>query len=168
VAPDVHYPDLVSPSGWPYFRQELQIRIVPPGSTVDTADAALVVSPLVPRLPTVPTAEALIEEAISAEERDRLEVERTDGPKETRADSGLAGIFYDVLGYVRPRSPRERRLYVMFSDELCHYAVSYLAWEEAFERHVAVFWQMAHSVRPFHGSLVLPSGPSPIASLYSD
>src|SRR5262245_46278286 len=100
----------------------------------------------------MPPPAELVEAAILTEARQRLEIVTQRGPEATRADSGLAGIFYDVTGYVRPRSPIERRLYVMLSDELCHYSVSYLAYEEAFEEHVATFWKTARSIRPFRGS----------------
>jgi hypothetical protein len=168
VPPEVHYPDLHPPAGWPYFRQELQIRLVPPGNTLDSADSTIVVSPLVPRQPTTPSPEELIEAALFAEERERFEIVTRKGPEKVKAASGLEGISFEVLGFVRPRSPNERRLYVMFADEICLYAVSYLAWERSFDRHLAAFWETARSLRPFRGTLLYPTGMSPLATLYSD
>ncbi len=168
MPPDVHYPDLVTPAGWPYFRQGLQIRVVPPDTTPETAEAAIVISPLVPRAPTTPSPAELIEAAIFEEERQRLEIVEQKGPQATRADSGLEGVFYEIAGYVRPRAPLERRIYVMFQDDLCCYGVSYLAWDATYATHLAAFWSAARSVRPFRGRHVPPSGPSPLAIIYGD
>lgn len=168
MPPDVHYPDLQPPAGWPYFRQELQIRIVPPGTTLDSAEATIVVSPLVPRQESTPPPAELIEGALFAEERERFEIVSRKGPSAEKAASGLEGVSYDVVGFVRPRSPNERRLYVMYADDLCLYAVSYLAWERTFDLHLDAFRQTARSVRPFRGSLMMPTGQSPVAVLYSD
>jgi hypothetical protein len=164
----VHYPDLQPPAGWPYFRQDLQIRIVPPGTTLDSAEATIVVSPLVPRQPTTPSPEELIEAALFAEERERLEIVSRAAPQPFKADSGLAGVSLEVVAFVRPRAPNERRRYVMVADELCLYAVSYLAWERTFEHHLEAFVEMARSLRPFRGALLMPTGQSPVALLYSD
>jgi hypothetical protein len=168
VPPDVHYPDLAPPAGWPYFRQDLQIRIVPPGTTPDSAEATIVVSPLVPRQATTPPPGELIEEALFHEERERFEIVSRKGPDKVKAASGLEGVAVEVVGFVRPRSPHERRLYVMYGDEICLYAVSYLAWDRAFDRYVEAFRETARSVRPFRGTLLHPTGQSPVALLYRD
>jgi hypothetical protein len=164
----VHYPDLTAPAGWPYHRQGLQIRIVPPGATLDSAEATIVVSPLVPRVATTPPPEELIEGALFAEQRTRLELTERKGPTRIKAASGLEGVALEITGFVRPAAPVERRIYVMFADALCGYAVSYLAWQPTFARHVDAFWATAKSVRPFRGRQVAPSGLSPVALLYSD
>jgi hypothetical protein len=168
VPADVFYPDLTAPAGWPYHRQGLQIRVVPPGATLDTAEATIVISPLVARLPTTPPPEELVENAIFAEQRLRLEVSAQKGPTKAKAASGLEGISLEITAFVRPAAPIERRVYVMYADALCYYAVSYLAWEATFERHVEAFWATARSVRPFRGRHLAPSGPSPLGMLYSD
>jgi hypothetical protein len=164
----VHYPDVTAPPGWPYFRQALQIRVVPPGATPDTAEATMVISPLVPRLASTPPPAELVEAALFAEQRARLELTEQKGPAKLKAASGLEGISFEVAGFVRPMAPIEKRIYVMYADALCYYAVSYLAWEQTFARHVDAFWAMARSVRPFRGRQIPPSGPSPLALLYND
>ena len=166
--PDVHYPDLVTPTGWPYFRQGLQIRVVPPESTLETAEATIVISPLVPRMPTMPSPEALVDAALLEEARQRFEIEGRKGPDRARSDGGLDGISLEVTGFVRPNSPLERRLYVMYADTLCFYAVSYLAWAETFATHLEAFWATARSLRPFRGRHLPPTGPSPDANIYGD
>lgn len=168
MPPDVFYPDLTAPPGWPYYRQGLQIRVVPPGATLDSAEATIVVSPLVPRQPSTPPPEELVEDAIFAEQRARLEVTDRKGPTKLKAASGLEGIALEIVGFVRPTGPVERRAYVMYGDALCYYAVTYLAWEQTFARHVEAFWTVAKSVRPFRGRHIAPSGPSPLGMLYSD
>jgi hypothetical protein len=168
VPPDVHYPDLVPPSGWSAALQELQVRLVPPGATLADADVAIVVSPLVPRQPLLPPPDKLIEEAIFAESRQRLEVVAQKGPTPQKATSGLAGVAYELEAFVRPLSAPEKRVYVMYADALCYYAVSYLARATAYEAHLAAFWATARSVRPFRGRLLQPTGPSPTALLYGD
>jgi hypothetical protein len=168
VPPDIHYPDVATPVGWPYYRQGLQIRVVPPGRTLDDANTMIVVSPLVPRQDTLPEPDKLVEAAIFTESRQRFEIVTQRGPTAIKAQSGLEGIYYEVLGYVRPRFPREKRIYVMYADPLCYYAVSYLSSETSFETHVETFWKMAKSVRAFRGHKLIPTGPSPLAIIYGD
>jgi hypothetical protein len=168
VPPELHYPDVATPVGWPYFRQGLQIRLVPPGRNLDDAETMIVISPLVPRQDGLPPPDKLIEAAIFAEARQRFEVVSQKGPAAVASQAGLEGVSYEVLGYVRPRFPREKRIYVMFADPICYYAVSYLATEPAFERDAAIFWKTARSMRPFRGHKLAPSGPSPLATIYSD
>src|SRR6266581_7086032 len=109
----IHYPDVTPPPGWTHFRLGLQVRLIPPGDTGDTALAAIVISPLVPRQPNVPPSEKLIEEAIFYEAREHFEVEDQKGPSSVKSASGLTGVSYEVVGYPRPAFPRERRVYVM-------------------------------------------------------
>jgi hypothetical protein len=168
VPPELHYPDVTMPVGWPYFRQGLQIRLVPPGRTLDDTLNLIVVSPLVPRQDGLPPPEDLIEATIFAESRQRFEVIGQKGPTPARSRAGLDGVSYDVLGYVRPRSQRERRVYVVYADALCYYSLSSLATESAFDEHALAFWEAARSVRPFRGRRLAPTGPSPVALLYSD
>jgi hypothetical protein len=168
MPPEVHYPDLVAPLGWLSGRQGLQVRFVPPDAPADDPDVTIVVSPLVPRQPLLPPPDQVIEEAIFAEERQRFEIITKKGPFSEKTASGLTGVSFEVLGYPRPRWPREKRLYVMYADEICYYAVSYLAREASFSTHVETFWVAARSLRPFRGRLVPPTGPSPTATLYSD
>jgi hypothetical protein len=168
VPPDVHYPDLVTPAGWPYFRQGLQIRVVPPERTLETAEATIVVSPLVPRLPSMPSPRELVEAALLEEARQRFEVEGRAGPEPARSDAGLEGISLEVSGHVRPAGPPERRIYVMYADALCFYAVSYLAWAATYATHLDAFRATARSVRPFRGRHLPPTGPSPDALIYRD
>jgi hypothetical protein len=166
VPPELHYPDVVTPLGWPYYRQGMQIRVVPPGSTLEGAEATIVISPLVPRA-GMPEPDEIVESAIFAEARHRLEIVTQKGPMNTKG-AEIDGIYYEVTGYVRPQFPREKRIYVMYSDSLCYYAISYLAPEATFERHVETFWKVARSIKPFRGAVIMPSGPSPLAIIYSD
>ena len=168
MPPEVHYPDLVTPAGWPYFRQGLQIRVIPPERTLDSAEATIVISPLVPRLPSMPPPAELIEAAVAEEERLRFAISRRTGPDPARSDAGLEGIALELAGYVRPAGPPERRLYVMLADALCYYAVSYLAWESTWAQHLEDFNATVRSVRPFRGRHIAPSGPSPDALIYGE
>jgi hypothetical protein len=168
MPPEVHYPDLVAPPGWSAGTQGLQVRLVPPGAFLDDADVAIVISPLVPRQPLLPPPAQLIEEAIFTESRRRFEVVSQKGPTPDKTQTGLAGVSYEVVGYPRPRWPREKRNYVIYSDTLCYYAVSYLAREEKWKQHVEAFWAAARSIRPFRGRMLAPTAASPVATLYSD
>ncbi len=165
---DVRYPDLVPPPTWVGGTQGLQVRLVPPRTSIDDAAVAIVVSPLVPRNPLLPPPDKLIEEAIFTESRRRFEVVSQKGPTAEKTTTGLTGVAYEVLGYPRPRWPREKRIYVMYADSLCYYGISYLAREEVWKDHVDRFWATARSIRPFRGRVIQPSGVSPLATLYSD
>jgi hypothetical protein len=168
VPPDVHYPDLTPPTGWDSALQGLQVRIVPPGETLAEADVSIIVSPLVPRQPLLPPPADLIAEALFTESRQRLDIVSQKGPTPDKTLGGLLGVSFEVECYVRPFSPREKRVYVMYSDAICCYAVSYLARAPSFAKHLPAFWAAARSIRPFRGKLLHPSGPSPTATLYSD
>lgn len=168
MPPELHYPDVVTPTGWSYFRQGWQVRVVPPGRSLDDAEAMIVVSPLAPRLPQLPEPDQVVENAIFAEARQRFEVVSQKGPTPQKSIGGLAGVSYEVVGYLRPRFPTEKRIYVCYADALCYYAISYLATEAAYDQHAEVFWKAAWSMRPFRGQHLKPTAPSPIATLYSD
>jgi hypothetical protein len=168
VPPELHYPDLIAPTGWQSALQGLQVRLVPPGDTLADADVAIIVSPLVPRQPLLPPPAEVIEDAIFTESRQRLEVTSQKGPIPEKTTSGLVGVAYEVEGFVRPVSAPERRIYAMYADSLCYYAVSYLARATAFAAHVQTFWAAARSIRPFRGRVLPPTGPSPTAVLYSE
>lgn len=168
VPPDVHYPDLTPPVGWQSALQGLQVRLVPPGETLADADVCIIVSPLVPRQPLLPPPAQLIEEVLFTEARQRLEIVSQKGPSPDKTLGGMAGVCFEVECYVRPASPRERRVYVMYSDAVCYYAISLLARATVFAQFVQIFWGAARSIRPFRGKLLHPSGPSPTAMLYRD
>lgn len=168
MPPEVHYPDLVPPSGWHSAQQGLQVRLVPPRETLADASVAIIVSPLVPRQPLLPPPAQLIEEAIFEEARQRLEIVAQKGPTPDKTATGLAGVSYELQAFVRPLSAPERRIYAMYFDSLCYYGISYLARETAFAQHVNAFWTTARSIRPFRGRVLHPTGPSPLAALYSD
>jgi hypothetical protein len=159
----IHYPDLTPPPEWTQVHVGLQVRLVPPGETAASSAAAIVISPLVPRQPNIPPPEKLIEEAIFYEAREHFEVQEQKGPTTVKSAAGLAGVSFDVVGYPRPAFPRERRVYVMYADALCYYGVSYVAAEDAFAKHEKLFWAVAKSVRPFHGSVIKPEIASPHA-----
>jgi hypothetical protein len=158
--PTLHYPDIVPPPDWTYFRVGPQIRLIPPGTRRDTATAAIIISPLVPRQPQMPAPEVLIPMAIEAEAKVSFEITAQAGPTPVETATGLSGASFDVSGYARPSGPVEHRLYVMLADPLCYYGVSYLANQAASGEHVAAFWSVVQSVRPFDGRIA-PDQPRP-------
>jgi len=151
VPPQLEYPDLVPPTGWTYFRMGPQIRLIPPGTRGDTSPVAIIISPFVARQPQMPPPETLIQMALDAEARLSFEVTAQTGPTPIQTPTGLSGASLDVQGYPRPARPMEHRLYVMLADAQCYYGVSYLASPPAFDEHVAAFWALANSIRPFEG-----------------
>lgn len=157
----LHYPDIVAPAGWSYFRVAAQVRLIPPATRADTAEAVIIVSPLVPRTPALPKPDQLIEEALDAEIRLRFEPTVHGSFKTAKSDSGLAGVSLEVTGYARPRALTERRVYVVYADDLCVYGVSYLASDTAYAQHLDTFWRVAKSVKPFRGKMVQPAAWTP-------
>ena len=168
MPPDVHYPDLTPPAGWQGALQGLQVRLVPAGETIADADVCIIVSPLVPRQPLLPPPAQLIEETLFTESRQRLEIVSQKGPSPDKTQGGLVGVYFEVECFVRPASPRERRIYVIYSDPICYYGISLLARATVFAQFVQIFWMAARSIRPFRGKLLPPTGPSPTAMLYGD
>jgi hypothetical protein len=160
--PTLHYPDIVAPHGWTYFRAGPQIRLIPPGTRRDTATATIIVSPLVPRQPQMPAPEVLIQMAIEAEAKMSFEITAQVGPTPATTATGLAGASYDVTGYARPAGTVEHRLYVMLADALCYYGVSYLASQATFAEHTADFWAVVQSVRPFEGRVAADQTRPPV------
>lgn len=157
MPPQLQYPDIDPPKDWTYFRAGPQIRLIPPGTRQDTAEHAIIISPIVPKLPQMPGLSALIEQALEAESRMSFEVTAKSGPTPVTSTTGLTGVSYDVSGYARPNRPSERRLYVMLEDDKYLYGVSYLTAPELFDQHVDTFWAVAKSVRPFDGRAVPPA-----------
>jgi hypothetical protein len=168
VPSGVQYPDLQPPPRWNHFRQGLQVRLIPPEARPEDAPASIVVSPLVPRLPHLLPIDKLVEAAIFAESRQRFEVLSQKGPQKAKAEAGLTGVIYEIHGYPRPQFPREKRIYVMYADEVCYYGLSYLAAEAAYDAHLQTFWAVAGSVRPYQGRLVVAQGASPLGAMYQE
>jgi len=153
---DLHYYDFDPPAGWNGFRAGSQVRLIPPNTPPPQARCAIIVSPLVPRSKALPAADVLIEQTLAAEAGlAGSQVEAKDGPRPVSTTTGLAGVWFDVR--MRVKAGLERRIYVMFVDELCYYGISYLADEAVFDEHVETFWTAARSIRPFTGRLVPPS-----------
>lgn len=149
----LHYFDFDPPAGWNGFRVRNQIRLVPPNTPPDRTHHAIVVSPLVPRTAVLPPAATLIQKALAAETNlTGAKVEDSQGPQPVKTDTGLAGVCFDVR--VRIPAGLERRLYVMYADEVCYYGISYLAEAARFDEHVEAFWTAARSIKPFAGKLV--------------
>ncbi len=149
----LHYFDFEPPTGWNGFRVGNQVRLIPPNMPPDKAHHAIIVSPLVPRTKRLPPAEVLIEQALAAEAKlTGAKVEDKQGPQPVKTTTGLAGVCFDVR--VRIPAGLERRLYVMYADELCYYGLSYLAEAVRFDEHVETFWTAARSIKPFTGKLV--------------
>lgn len=161
-----HYPDLVAPRGWTYFRVGTQIRLIPPGTRADTAAQTIIVSPLVARTPQMPGAAMLIQLALEAEAKVSFEITAQGTPGEVTTATGLRGASLEVTGYARPAHPVERRIYVMLIDDLCLYGLSYLASAAAFDEHVGTFWALVESVKPFVGRQAgaPPTPPSPFSA----
>ena len=162
MPPQLEYPDLVPPKDWTYFRAGPQVRLIPPGTTAQTATVTIIVSPVVPRLPQMPAVPQLIEMAIEAEARVQFEITAKTGPTPISTTTGLDGVFYDVSGYARPANPMERRIYVMYSDDKFLYGISYLTSPAAFDDHAATFWAVAKSIKPFTGRPAPAGAPPPL------
>ncbi len=165
--PELYYPDLTPPAGWHHVRNGLQVRLLPPGSRAENPPATIIVSPLVPRHPTLPPPAELIEHAIFAEARQAFEVSSQKGPTPARSADGLVGVSFEVQGHPRPRFPEERRIYVVLSDASCYYALSYVAALDTFAEHLPAFQATVQSVRAFRGKVIPPENTSPLL-IYTD
>lgn len=131
--------------------------MMPPGLPPEGAPLAIVVSPLVGRQPKLPPPELLIQMALEAEAKVAFEITQQLGPTAIATATGLAGVSFDVTGYVRPAGAVERRIYVMLADQVCCYGLTYLAQGDAlFAHHLAAFWAVVQSVRPFEGKVGAP------------
>jgi hypothetical protein len=155
----VRFPDLTPPVQWSSFSLPPQIRLIPPGKTRETAQATIVVSPIVPRLPQLPPPERLILQALDAEAKLRLEVHARGEPEKAPSDSGLEGIAVHVEATERDGSGSQRRIYVIYQDEAFMYGINYMAFGQAYDEHLEAFWKTARSIRPFQGRVVPPSPP---------
>lgn len=157
----LHYFDFVPPPGWNAFRLVRQVRLIPPNTRPQDATCALIVSPLVPRSAALPPADVLFEQTLAAETQlTKAEVLSKNGPMPTNSDQGLAGIYFDVR--IKGATGIERRLYVLLVDELCYYALNYLATEDTFGVHEETFWTAVRSIKPFSGGVIAP-GDKPFA-----
>jgi hypothetical protein len=165
--PELHYPDLTPPAGWHHVRKGMQVRLLPPGQRVDDPSAMIVISPLVPRHPTLPPPAELIEQSIFTEARLSFEVTSQKGPTPVTGGDGLAGVTYEVAGHVRPNLPPERRTYVVLSDKFVYYSLSYAAKENVYKTHQAVFAAVLKSLRAFRGKVIAPENTSPLL-IYTD
>jgi hypothetical protein len=154
------FPDLTPPAGWGSFSLPPQIRLVPPGTTKDTARATIIVSPIAPRHPAMPPPAELVAQAIDAEARLRLDILERSAPAVAPSDHGLAGTAVVVRGRERDGGAEQGRIYVVYADDRFLYGVSYMAFgRQVYDEHVATFWRVARSIRPFHGRVVPPAPP---------
>ena len=150
----LHYPELSPPQDWTGAHHATQIQLLPPGERAEAPQAAVYVSPLIARHANLPSAERLIAQAIEAEAQKRIKLTDFREPVPFVADSGLSGICVEIACLVVPTQARERRQYIMLTDALCYYGISYLAAPEVFERYLPQFHAVARSIRPFKGRAI--------------
>ncbi len=150
----LHYPELSPPLEWRVGRHATQIQLLPPGERAEAPQAAVYVSPLVARHANLPSAERLIAKAIEAEAANRIKLTDFREPVSFVADSGLSGLCVEIACVVVPTQARERRQYIMLTDELCYYGISYIAAPEVFERYLPQYQAVARSIRPFNGRAI--------------
>jgi hypothetical protein len=146
------YPDLDPPAGWALTPVGVQLRLTPPGTSLDSAGAAIIVPPLVGVTANLPPTDRLLEYTLEAEAKERLEVAERSGPTPFVATSGLHGSILFVTGYARPAGPMERRIYVAYRDERALYSVNYLASQDAYGQYEPTFLSVARSVRPLRAA----------------
>jgi hypothetical protein len=151
------FPDLTPPVGWTSFTLPPQVRLIPPGTTAESARATIIVSPIAPRLPVMPPPSALLAEAIAAEARLRLDVRSQEGPEVAPSDHGLEGVAIRLEAHDRETRSDQRRVYVVYHDDRFMYGASFLAYGADFDAHLPTFWGVARSIRPFHGQVVPPA-----------
>jgi hypothetical protein len=153
----LHYFDFVPPSRWNGFRIGRQVRLCPPDTPPAEAKNFIVVSPLFPRAPGLPSAETLFDQALAFElQNTQAKLVRKNGPVPTKSDHGLAGIYFEAT--VEKPDHVENRLYVMLADDLCNYGLSYAGWTDVFDKYVDDFWTSVRTIKPFIGRLVMPAG----------
>lgn len=162
MTPQLEYPDLVPPPAWTYFRAGPQIRLIPPGTRADTSPVAIIVSPIVPRAPQMPAPAQLIAMALEAEAKVSFTITEQRPATAVETTTGLAGVACEVTGHARPDRPMERRIYVLYADDRFLYGINYLASPDAYDDHVATFWAVAASIRPFDGRAVPAPPPPPL------
>lgn len=151
------YPDLDPAPGWPGFRAGTQMRLIPPDTPPQQAEAAIIVSPLLARSNVLPGPAKLIEQTLAAElQGGEIELVDKSGPVVFEATSGLEGLFFEVR--LRGRTGVEQRIYLLLVDELCYYGINFLASEAVFHTYEEAFWTMAKTIRPFKGKIAAPDG----------
>lgn len=139
------------------------VQYSPPEEIAERAKAAIYVSPLVARHAGLPSPERLIAMAIEAEAAQRIRLTDFREPVPFFADTGLSGLGVEIGCIVPATGARERRLYIMLSDELCYYGLNYMATPEVFLEHLALALATARSIRPFKGRAV--TGTEAVAAL---
>jgi hypothetical protein len=153
------FPDLSSPPGWTAVPLPPQMRLVPPGTTLGTATATIILSPIAARVPQMPPPEKLVLAAIQAEASRTIDVIEMTGPAPAPSDWKLDGLAYTLRVRVRASGAEERRLYAVYSDERFMYGINLMAFGSAFDEHLDTFWNVARSIRRFQGRVVPPGAP---------
>lgn len=170
MPPALEYPDLVPPRGWTYQQVGSQVRLHPPEGPADAV--AIVLAPLLARHPGLPPPEQMLGQALDVEaaadedgddEAGGFQVSDRGAVEPFETAGGLRGLRLVVRGQRRGEPP-ERRVYLLLTDEVCHYGVSYVAREEVFEQHLPAFVEAARSLRPFAGHALAPPAVAPAAS----
>lgn len=153
----LHYFDFVPPPRWNGFRVARQVRLCPPETRPEAAVNVIVVSPLVPRSPTLPSAVELHEQKLAYETGlTGAKILSKNGPVPTKSDYGLAGMYFEETLDIPVQSAR--RVSVLLVDEICLYNLSYGASIEAFDKHIEDFWTSVRTIKPFSGRVITPTG----------
>ena len=113
----LRYPELTPPAGFAQAQFGTLLQFLPPGESKDAPLAAMYLSPLLARAPHLPSSERLIALAIEAEMKQRIRLTdfREPSPLPPARASGLS---VEIACIVVPTQARERRLYIMLTDDL--------------------------------------------------
>ena len=155
----LRYPDLTAPTGWSSFSLPPQVRLVPPGTSKETARATMLVSPIVPRTPAMPPPDELIRQAIAMEVKLRLDIVEISPTEKPPSDHGLDGAAVHLRGTERESFHEQRRIYVIYFDERFLYGINFLGFGAAYDEHLDIFWKTARTIRPFRGRVLKPTTP---------
>ncbi len=150
----LRYPELTPPAGFAQAQFGTLLQFLPPGESKDAPLAAMYLSPLLARAPHLPSSERLIALAIEAEMKQRIRLTDFREPSPFATSTGLSGLSVEIACIVVPTQARERRLYIMLTDDLCYYGINYIATPEVFDRHLPHYLAAAGSIRPFSGRAV--------------
>jgi hypothetical protein len=151
------FPDLTAPPGWIGVPFPPQVRLIPPGTTMQTAKATIIVSPIAARTPQMPPPAQLVQAAVEAESARSLDVLEQSGPEKAPSDAGLDGIAFTLRAREQGQNADQGRIYVIYHDDSFLYGINYMAFGATYTEHLATFWKVARSIRPFRGRVVPPS-----------
>jgi len=150
----IHYPELIPPVGWKTAKMGTLVQYLPPEETADLPRVSIYVSPLIARHAGLPSPDRLIAKAIEAEVARRIQLTDFREPVPFFTDTGLSGLCVEISCVVLATKARERRQYMMFSDDLCYYGINYIAAPDVYLDHLAQMQTTARSIRPFKGRVI--------------